>query len=61
MITGITSAAGLVQGRELVAVDEIADVHLPYVAPWLLFSVLHALASTLLIWLTARCLRRART
>jgi ABC-type transport system involved in multi-copper enzyme maturation permease subunit len=61
LITGITSAAGLVQGRDLVAMDEIADVHLPYVAPWLLFSVLHVLGSAILIWLTARCLRRART
>ena len=34
---------------------------MPYVAPWLLFSILHGLASVVLIWLTARCLRRART
>ena len=28
-------------------------------APWLLFSVLHLLATIVLIWLTSRCLRRA--
>ena len=59
LLTGITSAAGLVQGRPVVAVEHIAAVDLPYVAPWLLFGILHVLASVVLIWLTARCLRRA--
>jgi hypothetical protein len=52
---------GLVQGRSIVGVEQIGTLDLPYVAPWLLFSVLHALASVVLIWLAARCLRRART
>jgi len=61
LLTGITSAAGLVQGRSIVAVEQIDTLTLPYVAPWLLFSILHVLTSIVLIWLTARCLRRART
>jgi ABC-type transport system involved in multi-copper enzyme maturation permease subunit len=61
LLAGITSAAGLVQGRSTVAVEHVAGIDLLYVAPWLLFSILHVLASVVLIWLTARCLRRART
>jgi ABC-type transport system involved in multi-copper enzyme maturation permease subunit len=59
LLAGITSAAGLVQGRPIAAIEHSGSVDLPYVAPWLLFSVLHLLASVVLIWLTARCLRRA--
>ena len=61
LLAGITSAAGLVQGRPVVAMEQIDTLDVPYVAPWLLFSILHVLASVVLIWLTARCLRRART
>ena len=35
-------AAGLVQGRPVVAVERIDTLDVPYVAPWLLFSVLHS-------------------
>jgi len=61
LLTGITSAAGLVQGRPVVAMERIDTLDVPYVAPWLLFSVLHVLTTIVLIWLTSRCLRRART
>ena len=60
LLAGISSAAALVQGRSVVALERVADVDLPYVAPWLLFSGIHAIAAVVLIWLTARCLRRAR-
>ena len=43
LLTGITSAAGLVQGRPVVAMERIDTLDVPYVAPWLLFSVLHLL------------------
>jgi hypothetical protein len=61
LLTGIASAAGLVQGRPIVGTERVANVDLVYVAPWLLFSGLHLLAALVLIWLTARALRRART
>jgi hypothetical protein len=60
LMAGITSAAGLVAGRPVVAFEAVAQVELLYVAPWLLFAVLHVLASMVLIWLTGRALRRAR-
>jgi ABC-type transport system involved in multi-copper enzyme maturation permease subunit len=60
LIAGITSAAGLVQGRPVVGVEQVLNVELVYVAPWLLFSIVHLLAALVLIWLTARALRRAR-
>lgn len=61
LLAGITSAAGLVQGRAVVAIEKIDTLGVPYMAPWLLFSILHVLASIVFVWLTARCLRRART
>jgi hypothetical protein len=61
LLAGITSAAGLVQGRAVVAMERVDTLDLPYMAPWLLFGLLHVLTSAVLIWLTARCLRRART
>jgi ABC-2 type transport system permease protein len=61
LLAGITSAAGLVQGRSVVAMEHVANIDLPYVAPWLLFAILHVLTTVVLIWLTARCLRRATT
>lgn len=59
LIAGITSASTLVRGRPIFSLDEIAGVDVLYVAPWLLFGIVHVLASVLLIWLTARALRRA--
>jgi hypothetical protein len=61
LLAGIGSAAGLLQGRPVVGVERVASIDLLYVAPWLLFGVQHLLMSVVLIWLTARCLRRART
>jgi ABC-2 type transport system permease protein len=61
LVTGFTSAIGLTQGRPLVGVEQVLSVELVYVAPWLLFSIVHLLAALVLIWLTARTLRRART
>ncbi len=61
LITGITSAAALVQGRPVVAIEQIDTLDVPYMAPWLLFTILHVSTSIVLVWLTARCLRRART
>jgi ABC-type transport system involved in multi-copper enzyme maturation permease subunit len=61
LLAGITSAAGLVQGRALAGVERVATIDLPYMAPWLLFGIIHLLAASLLIWLTARALRRATT
>jgi len=61
LLTGFTSAAALVQGRAIVAMERIDVLDVPYVAPWLLFGILHVLTSAVMIWLTARCLRRART
>lgn len=61
LLAGITSAAGLVQGRGVVALEQTSPATLPYVAPWLLFGVLHVLANVWLIRLTARALRRATT
>jgi hypothetical protein len=58
LLTGVTSAAGLVAGRPVVGLERAANVDLLYVAPWLLFVVLHLLAAGALIWLTARTLRR---
>ena len=60
LLTGITSAAALVQGRSVVGLEQVDTLTVPYVAPWLLFTILHGLASIVLIWLTARCLRRGR-
>jgi hypothetical protein len=62
LLAGIASAAGLVQGRPLVAWERVGsnNVDLPYVAPWLLFGVVHLLAALGLIWLTTRSLGRAR-
>jgi ABC-2 type transport system permease protein len=61
LLTGIASAAALVQGRPIVGMERIVNnFDLPYVAPWLLFGALHVVASAVLIWLTARALRRAR-
>jgi hypothetical protein len=59
LIAGIVSAAGLVAGRPVVAVEAVAQVELLYVAPWLMFAIIHVVASLLLIWLTGRALRRA--
>jgi ABC-type transport system involved in multi-copper enzyme maturation permease subunit len=59
LLAGIASAAGLVQGRPLVGVEQIGTVEVVYVAPWLLFAILHLLATLVLIWLTTRSLRRA--
>lgn len=61
LIAGITSAAGLVAGRPVIGFEAVAQAELLYVAPWLLFAIIHALAALLLIWLTGRALRRART
>jgi ABC-type transport system involved in multi-copper enzyme maturation permease subunit len=61
LLTGFTSAAALVQGRAVVAMEQIDTLNVPYVAPWLLFGIQHLLTSVVMIWLTARCLRRART
>ena len=61
MVAGIASAAALVQGRPIASIDTVGNgFQVPYVAPWLLFSILHLLASAGLVWQTARCLRRAR-
>ena len=60
LFAGITSAAGLVAGRSPVGFETVAQVELLYVAPWLLFAIMHVLASLLLIWLTGRALRRSR-
>jgi ABC-type transport system involved in multi-copper enzyme maturation permease subunit len=60
LLAGVASAAGLVQGRPLVGVERVANADLVYVAPWLLFGGLHLLAALVLIWLTARALRRPR-
>ena len=60
LLAGITSAAGLVLGRPLAAWERVGNVDLPYVAPWLLFGVVHLLVALVLIWLTARSLGRAR-
>jgi ABC-type transport system involved in multi-copper enzyme maturation permease subunit len=59
LLTGIVSAAGLVLGRPTLAVEEVSGIDLFYAAPWLLFSAVHLLATIVLIWLTARALRRA--
>ncbi|MCC7372211.1 MAG: ABC transporter permease subunit [Chloroflexi bacterium] len=59
LIAGITSAAGQIAGRPLVAFEQVAGVELLYVAPWLVFAVLHLLAALVLIWQTSRVLRRA--
>lgn len=62
LLAGITSAAGLVMGRPLMAWERVgSNIDLPYVAPWLLFGVVHLLAALVLIWMTTRSLRRART
>ncbi|MGE3910796.1 MAG: ABC transporter permease [Chloroflexota bacterium] len=61
LFAGIASAAGLVTGRPIVGVEQVASVDLVYVAPWLLFGLVHLLATFVLIWMTARALRRART
>lgn len=58
LLTGVTSAAALVTGRPIVGLERVANVDLLYVAPWLLFAVVHLLTSGALIWLTARTLRR---
>jgi hypothetical protein len=58
LLTGVTSAAGLVAGRPPVGLERVTNVELLYVAPWLLFAVVHLLAAGALIWLTARTLRR---
>lgn len=60
LLAGIASAAGLVQGRPVLGMERSGWVDLPYVAPWLLFGILHLLAALLLIWLTTRSLGRAR-
>lgn len=61
LIAGVTSAAGFLEGRPLIAFETVAQTELLYVAPWILFAVMHVLATALLIWLTGRALRRART
>jgi hypothetical protein len=58
LLTGIASAAGLVQGRPTFGVEHVGPVDLLYVAPWLSFGLLHLLAIVLLVWLTGRALRR---
>jgi hypothetical protein len=58
LLTGVTSAAGLTQGRPLYGVEQVGAAELLYVAPWLTFGVLHLLAIFVLIWLTGRALRR---
>ena len=58
LLTGIASAAGLVQDRPIVGFEQVGTVDLLYVAPWLVFGVLHVLAIMVLIWLTGRGLRR---
>jgi len=58
LLTGVTSAAGLVAGRPVIALERVANVELLYVAPWLLFTGVHLLVAGALIWLTARTLRR---
>jgi hypothetical protein len=61
LLTGIASAAGLTQGRPLAAWESVGNTYeLPYVAPWLVFGVLHVLMTLVLIWLTARSLGRTR-
>jgi hypothetical protein len=60
LLTGIASAAGLTQGRPLAAMERVNNYDLPYVAPWLVFGVLHILVTLVLVWLTARSLGRAR-
>jgi ABC-2 type transport system permease protein len=60
-LTGILSAALLAQGRELIFDERIGGHDVTIVAPWLLFSVIHAVAIALLILLTARALRRGNT
>lgn len=59
LFAGVASAAGLVSGRSIVGVERVVTLDVVYIAPWLLFSVLHLLATVLLIWLTARALRRS--
>jgi ABC-type transport system involved in multi-copper enzyme maturation permease subunit len=61
LVAGITSASGFVGGRPIIGFEQVMHIDLLYVAPWLLFSIIHILASMVLIWLTGRALRRART
>jgi ABC-type transport system involved in multi-copper enzyme maturation permease subunit len=58
LLAGIASAAGLVQGRPLVGMEQVAQTDVLYIAPWLLFAAVHLLAIVLLVWLTSRALRR---
>ncbi len=60
LVAGIASAAALAEGRPVVGFERILQTDILYVAPWLLFGVVHLLASVFLIWRTGRCLRRAR-
>jgi len=58
LLAGVASAAGLVQGRPIVGFERVGPVEVLYVAPWLLFGIVHLLAIVLLVWLTGRALRR---
>lgn len=58
LLAGVASAAALVQGRPLVGTERVVQTDVLYVAPWLLFGIVHLLAIVLLIWLTGRALRR---
>lgn len=60
LIAGITSASGFVADRPIVGFERVLEADLLYVAPWVLFSIIHILTAAVLIWLTGRALRRAR-
>jgi hypothetical protein len=58
-LTSLVSAATLTEGKPLLFAERISGNDVWFVAPWLLFGLLHALASGVLVWLTARALRRS--
>jgi ABC-type transport system involved in multi-copper enzyme maturation permease subunit len=58
LLAGLASAAGLVTGRPMVGVERVGPVEVMYVAPWLLFAIVHLVAIVLLVWLTGWALRR---
>ena len=58
-LTSLFSAVSLTRGEAVVFTERISGHDIVLVAPWLLFSLLHGLAIVLLVWLTARALRRS--
>ena len=57
LLSGVASAVVLAQGRPLVFEERLGGHDITFVAPWLLFVVVHVAASALLALLTARALR----